>query len=90
MNMMHRERKALNLGTPLDQETKFDPARYTAESLAAQREKSAQLQEKILTESRAILQPEQHGIFAESLKSVRAMEEMSIEMAQSLFVRPAE
>jgi hypothetical protein len=90
MNMMHRERKALNLGIPFEQETKFDPARYTPESLAAQRERSAQLEEKILAESRAVLRPEQHSLFAESLKNVRAMEELSFNMAQTLFSTPSE
>jgi len=90
MNMMHRERKALNLGTPLEHETKFDPARYTPEMLNAQRDKSARLQEKILAESRAILKPDQHEVFSQSLKSVRAMEEMSFEMAQTLFGRKAD
>jgi len=85
MNMMHRERKALDLGTPLDKETKFDPARYTPESLAAEREKSGQLQQTILNASRAMLQPAQYTVFAESVKTAHDMEKFSLDMAQSIF-----
>ncbi|HWB01774.1 MAG TPA: sigma-70 family RNA polymerase sigma factor [Verrucomicrobiales bacterium] len=90
MNMMYQARKAAKADVPFQQETRFDLSLFTEEALKERQAKGRQMDEKILAEAGSILKPGQLAVFKESLKSHRAMEDASMDMAKALFGKAAE
>lgn len=85
MNLMYKARKESNADVPFQQETRFDLSLFTEEALKERQAKGQQMDERILAEASSVLKPDQLAVFKESLKSHRAMEQVSMDMARALF-----
>jgi hypothetical protein len=92
LGMMHEERENFDFTSDLNDDKNMDlsPARFSKENLQNHFNDQTRLNAAIKAKAEAILSPEQHAAFSDSLKIAEEMQKAQLEMAAQMFGGKAE